>query len=215
MNEKINKPLLEIEIKDFITKIKTSESRNALYYEKEGKHKVPVTKEKHISPKGNCKYEWKNHKTSTKTKIILYDIATNKPLIKNPKTVGTPKYIQIKGNTIYAGIGGFINRMIIINGIKNNFRPNFINKTPIKQFPIHLEFIMYNELNLKNQLKKGKTKSQDLDNVFNLYIKASQDLMKNVGLIPDDDLRYIRSTSYKFIDSKEKKLIINVYKFQN
>ena len=207
----MEKELLKIEIPDFITKIKTANARKAIYYEKSGKHVPTESKLKHITPLGKCKYEWLSKYIGTRHKIVLCDIKTKEPLVKNSRSAGTPRYLVIKGNTIYAGIGGFINRMIIINGIKNDFRQYFKGNSKIINYPIYLVFTMYDELNLKTT--KSKSKSQDLDNRLSIYIKASQDLMKEVGIIIDDDLSYIRKTTYEFIESKKRKLVITGYKY--
>ncbi len=207
---KINQELFSIVVPDFITRIQTSKARKPIYYEENGKHPVPPSKLKHLN-KGKLKYGWGKLKVGIKYKTLLWDIENDCPVIKNARAVGTPKYLAIKGNNIYSGFGGYRNRVIIINAIKDNFRQYFKNQK-ISSFPIYLTFTVYDELNLKSS--KGKSQSQDLDNLCTLYVKASQDLMKAEGVIPDDNLSYIRKTTYEFIESKEKKLVIKAFPYK-
>jgi hypothetical protein len=204
--------LLEIEIKDFITKIQLSKARKEIYYEFNlNKSIVPMSKLRHTG-KGKNKYKWETHKIGSKHKILLTDVSTGKPVIKNSKAAGTPKFLHIKGNSIYSGFGGYRTRVQIMHGIKNNFREFFKDKK-INDFPIYLKFIMYDKINLTNGT--GKTKSQDGDNCLWPYTKATQDLMVEMKIIPDDNLSYIRKSSWEFIDSEEKKLVIIAYKYEN
>jgi len=210
MSELKNTPLLYIEVKDFITRIQTSKARKAIYYEQHGKHPVPSTKLKHLN-KGKFKYGWGKFKTGNNYKTLLWDIANDCPVLKNARSVGTPKYLAIKGNNIYSGFGGYRTRVIIMNGIKDNLRPYFKGKQ-ITEFPIYLHFTIHDELNMTTSA--GKSQTQDLDNLFTCYIKAIQDLMKAEGVIPDDNLQFIRKSTYEFIESKEKKLIIKAFKYK-
>jgi Holliday junction resolvase RusA-like endonuclease len=213
MNEQIENQheLLKIVVIDFITRIQTSGARRPIYFEYGGKHAVPESKAKHIAPNGKQKFIWGLKKIGSKIKTVLVDQSTGEPVIKNARAAGTPKFLAIKGNNIYSGFGGYHNRVLIIDAIKNNFKPFFKNKK-IEDFPIHLEFIFYDELNLSTSKEKNQT--QDLDNLSTLYVKASQDLMKAEGIIPDDNLLYIRKITTEFIESSHKKLVIKAYKYK-
>ena len=203
--------LFKIEIPDFITRIQVSKSRKPIYYEKNGKHPVPSSKEKHLD-KGKNKFEWKMHKIGSNIKILLSEVSTGKPVIKNSRVAGTPKFVQIKGNDFYSGFSSPHQRILIVNSIKDNFIDYFKKIGKIQDFPIYLEFIIHNEMNIK--ASKGKMMSQDLDNQAYAYVKSSQDLMKEIGIIEDDNLFFIRKVSYEFIESSEKKLIINAFKYK-
>lgn len=211
MNDQKNIPLLYIEVKDFITRIQTSKARKPIYYIQNGKFPVPPSKEKNIFPKGKGKFVWLNKKIGLQTKILLCDTKTEEPILKNARAVGTPKYLAIKGNNIYSGFGGYRSRVIIMNGIKDHFRSYFKDKK-ITDFPIYLHFTIHDELNMTTST--GKSQTQDLDNLFTCYIKAIQDLMKAEGVIPDDNLQFIRKSTYEFIESKEKKIIIKAFKYK-
>lgn len=206
---KINQELLfSIVVPDFITQIKTAEARRPIYYEFNGKFEVSRAKMKFLGKK----YEWKLHKIGSKVKNLFTDIKTGLPVLKNPRTAGTTKYMQINGNHFYAGFDSYHTRVMIVNAIKENFRKHFTGKK-VTEFPIRLEWIIYDELVTKKV--KGKIISQDGDNKFYPFTKSGQDLMKQMGILPDDNLLYIRKSSWEFIDSKtEKKLIINAYPYK-
>lgn len=209
MKDLVREVLLDVEIDDFITKIQTSKARKPIYYEYNGKYPVPSTKSKHIAPNGNKKYVWLKRKIGTKIKTILcYNTEEFEPVLKNSRSAGKPRYLAIKGNNIYSGFGGYRNRVIIINSIKDSFRPYFTGKK-IANFPIYLTFTFYDELNLVTSTDGNQT--QDLDNLSTLYVKAVQDLMKSEGVIPDDNLVYIRKLSVEFIESTNKKLAIKAF----
>lgn len=213
MDKLINQELLfSIVIPDFITRIQVSSSRRPIYYEKDGKFPVPVSKLKHLD-KGKMKFSWKIHKIGSKGKILLTEVSTGDPIIKNARVVGTPKFVQIKGNDFYSGFSSPHQRMLIVNSIKDNFRAHFKKIGKVNTFPIFLEFIIYNEMNIRSS--KGKLMSQDLDNQAYAYVKSSQDLMKEVKIIEDDNLSFIRKVSYEFRESTSKKLIINAFKYIN
>lgn len=203
--------LFSIVIPDFITRIQVSASRRPVYYEKNGKHPVPSSKSKHIYPNGKCKFNWLQN--ALKGKTLLVDNKTKELIIKNARVVGTPKFVQIKGNDFYSGFSSPHQRMLIVNSVKDNFRSYFKKIKKVETYPVYLEFIIYNEMNIKSS--KGKLMSQDLDNQAYAYVKSSQDLMKEVRIIEDDNLSFIRKVSYEFRESASKKLIINAFKYIN
>ena len=200
--------IFEIEVPDFISKVKISNSRKPIYYEKgNAKTPVPKTKSKHIP----LKFDWKLHKIGSKIKNLLTDVKTQQPLIKNSRVAGTAKYLPVKGNLFYSGFSHYSQRSAVINAIKDNFRSHFAGKQA-KEFPIRLEFIIYDILTVV-QGTNGLNKTQDIDNLFFAYVKASQDLMTQMSIIPDDNLLYIRKVSYEFIENKDKRLLIKAYKY--
>lgn len=210
---KKNSEIFSVEIPDFITQIQVSKARKNLYYEMAGKYPVPASKAKHISPLGKCKYYWDQHNIGKKSLRLLTDINTKLPVLKNSLVAGKPKFQQIKGNAFYSGFGSFHQRIMIIDAIKDQVK-NYFNINPVNtnDFPIRLEFIIYNEFNVKNS--NGKFITQDGDNMFYPYTKSIQDLMRDMNIIPDDNLYYIRKSSWEFIpDKKVKKLVIKAFKY--
>lgn len=200
--------IFQIEIPNFITQIQVSKQRKAVYYEfNNPKTMVPKSKLKYLG----TKFFWKLYKTpSGKIKNYLHD-KNGDLVLKNPRVAGKPKFVQIKGNDFYSGFSTPHQRIMVVNAIKDNFREYFKQVSPITDYPVYLQFKIHNEMILKKS--KGKNLSQDLDNQAFAYVKSSQDLMKEVKIILDDNLAYIRKVSYEFIDSKDKKLEIFAYKY--
>lgn len=210
MNKKL---IVSIVIPDFISKVQIAKERRPIYYEKDGKIKIPESKLKHID-KGKFKYGWIFHKIGTSSKLLLTDLQTMLPVLKNPLVAGKSKYLQIKGNLFYSGFSHFSQRIMVINAIKDDFRKYFqvIDNITQDQYPLEIEYIFYDEIVLKKE--KGKNLSQDLDNKIYPYKKSIQDLMVTMKIIPEDTLEFIRKSSEEFIDSKDKKLIVNIYKYE-
>lgn len=204
--------LFTIEVPNFITQVQLSAARKPIYYELKGRHAIPDSKSKHIHPNGKSKFVWLNIKIGSKLKVLLCDYKTSLPIIKNARSAGTAKYVQIKGNLFYSGFSHYSLRTKIIEAIKDSFRPHFKGKVA-NTFPIYLEFVFHDTL--RSVQGKNGNKTQDLDNLSFAYVKSGQDLMTKMKIIPDDNLLYIRKVSYEFIDSKDKKLIINAYKYEN
>jgi hypothetical protein len=210
----MNKELLtSIVIPNFITKVQIAKERRPIYYEKNGKIKVPESKLKHIK-NGKFKYDWQFHKIGSSIKELLTDLETKLPVLKNPLVAGKSKYLQIKGNLFYSGFSHFSQRILVINAIKDDFREYFkqINEISSNNYPLEMEYIFFDEIVLKKE--KGKNLSQDLDNKIYPYKKSIQDLMVSMKIIPEDTLEFIRKSSEEFIHSMNKRLIVNIYKYE-
>lgn len=196
------KKLLEVVIPNYIEKIQLSKARRPKYYKKGDK--IP----KRYSAKLGTEYEFRIFKN----KDLLFSITTGELVLANPIACGTPKYMNIKGNSVYSGFGTPHQRNLIVNSIKADFNKFFVNKR-ITEFPIIFEILVYAKHNEQNSSDEKKT--QDLDNLVSLYSKCTLDLMTRLKVIPDDNLKYVRGIVYDFIPSDERKLIINCYKYDN
>lgn len=164
-NSSTNKTVT-IRIPNYITEVKVSNSRRAKNFK--SSDKLPVKYE------NNPRYTWKNSR--------LFDTETKLYVIKNPIAVGTPRYQSIAGNEIYARMHERV-RMIIVKAIKENYAPHMPTKLDLK-YPIALSM---------NIFTHPKYLNWDVDNLW-IYIKCFQDLLKDKGLIIDDDIRYIKSS---------------------
>lgn len=201
--EKERELITSITILNYIDRVKLSEARRVRYYEK-GK-KLPERCKKGLG----TKYTW----VKVKTKYLLYDMSTNKPVIANPRSQGTPKIKMIRGQDFYSGFGHYSERITIVNAIKDFFEKDFSKIKKIKTYPLEVEFQYHDLLKTDNT---GDTKMQsDLDNKRFAYEKCSLDLLKKLNKIVDDNLLYIRKLSSEFIpvELKDRKLVINIYKY--
>jgi len=193
----------------YINRTKLADARRATYYEK-GKT-IPKKYQ------DTTKYHFK-HKGS---KLVIFDISTNQPVIKNTKTVGTERSIPIKGNDFYAGFASSFTRIKVIESIKGDFLKYFNKLKEFKSsdYPIRVEFIYFDEMNEKTTGKKAKRKvqSQDIDNLRFAYEKCSLDLLTKLGKIVDDKLTFIRKISSEFIPIKnpeDRQLYIRFWSYK-
>ena len=165
MSESSRNKSITVRIPNYITEVKVSNSRRAKNF-KEG-NKVP---DKYLT----SRYVWKNSR--------LFDTETKLYVVKNPIAVGTPRYQSIAGNEIYARMHERV-RMVIVKAIKEDYAPHMPDKLDLK-YPIALSM---------NIFTHPKYLNWDVDNLW-IYIKCFQDLLKDRGLIIDDDIRYIKSS---------------------
>lgn len=122
--------------------------------------------------------------------------------ITNKSTAGKPKYLKINTQNFYSGYGSYHERISIMNGIKDNFRPFIENNLPvIEDLPVIIHMGMYDTLGQANW---------DLDNKAWVYFKAFQDLLTEQEKIPDDNISYITGNHYTFypVDKENDRKLI-------
>ena len=180
-------------INDYITRVKQSDSRRAKYYIKDGKKKAPS---KYL--KNPSSFVFKKFKDG---KTYLTNAITGERVLANPRTAGTPKFIQISGNALYSGYGSHRIRMMIIGGIKDFFRPLIkkeMKNYKLSKFPIKIKLEFFDKT------------TQDVDNLSQPYIKSLFDLFTDMNIIPDDKPLYINGFSVDFTESDKKYLKIHI-----
>jgi hypothetical protein len=181
---------VEIIIPQYPTQIKTSNRRRATYYKKE--NAIPL------------KYQNNNYVFNNKG--VLIEAATKKPVIKNSRSVNTPRYITIGGNLIYSGIHERV-RIKIMNSIKTYFKkhiPNIKLKDTLK-LPLEVTMEVHRPIDNGNW---------DIDNFAIIYIKAFFDSIVDKKLIDDDNIKNIISVKTKYVpitneDDRRLVFIIN------
>ena len=128
------------------------------------------------------------------------------PIIRNAKTVNTPRMKKINGQDFYAGSTRPVIRVKIVNAIKDSFRPYLrkIHKIPKEKYPIQISCEMYDV--------PGKA-DWDLDNKW-IYLKVFQDLLVQEKIIVDDNITYIsKAASMEFFPvetTEERKLVFHI-----
>ena len=185
MNEQI------IKIPQYITRIKVSDKRRAIYYYRNSR--IPAKYQ-------SDRYIFKPKKYIGGTKDILYDTMDKTFIVKNKSTVGTPRYITIGGNMLYAGLNEFI-RVKIVTEIKNDFTRFIQQLEPITKFPIQIDAQIHRPPNTGNW---------DIDNLW-IYIKTFQDLLIDHNIIPDDSVKYItKAPSFEYypVSEESERMII-------
>jgi hypothetical protein len=178
--------IITIEMPNYITQVKMSNSRRPKYFSKTDK--IPK------------KYQAYGY--DSKGRLCGPD---GQPIVKNSKSVNNPRYKRINGQDFYSGLSTPIIRVKIVNAIKDFYRPFLEHMPKIKTFPIQIECKLYDV--------PGKC-DWDLDNKW-IYCKVFQDLLVNMGKIPDDNIRYVsRSASIEFhaVENEEDKKLVFIIK---
>lgn len=179
MNEQI------IKIPQYITRIKISDKRRAVYYYRNSR--IPAKYQ-------NDGYIFKPKKYVGGSKDTLYSILDKTFVVKNATSVGTPRYITIGGNIIYAGLNEYV-RVRIVTEIKNDFTRFVQQLEPITTFPIQIDAQIH---------RPPDTGNWDIDNLW-IYIKTFQDLLVDHNIIPNDSVKYItKAPSFEYYPVSEE-----------
>ena len=195
--------IYQIEIPDYPSKIKLSESRNPVYY-KRSKHlnKLP---NKYMTPR----YYWDENG-------FLFDAEENKRVIKNSRSVGTPKYWVVNFQAIWNQAIKYQARANITAKLKEVFRPYIKVLQPITEYPIAIEILLLDT-----------TMPVDVDNKGVIYTKVITDLLVNTDkglnhnkkIIEEDSSEYVNDTGrckwVKVDEDKDIKMIIRIWKSNN
>lgn len=211
--------MIAIEIPNYPKRVKIAEARSKKYYQK-GKKKVP----KKYQTKN---YDFKKWKGRGKKRVLvpdkyLHDIRTNKRVVANPRSAGTPRYAPINGQRIWSSHTRLFDRTRMMTAVKKEIQQvldgmvPFQSKFPPAPIRIHLE--VYDKV-IDEQLAN---KLWDLDNRVIMWQKAFQDCLignklkdEDTGKMkptthvfyPDDNVTIITGWEYNFIPSDKPKLI--------
>ncbi len=183
------------EIPRFMEHIKLSEKRRPVYY-KMG-NKIPK------------KYQDIEAYSYDKNGI-LYNIETGEKVIKNTRTVGKPNMKKINSQSLWSGINPHLRRKIKRD--MSHYLLNYINKIPpvrMKQYPIGIEFVLYDIMDGEN----------DLDNFVYIWFKVVLDVltakeMNHKPIIIDDSRKYVRRLGINFVPiekHEDRVLTIKIY----
>jgi|TARA_R110000744_G_scaffold5036_1_gene17732 hypothetical protein len=174
-----------IEIPQFIKKVMVAKARRIKYYKKGGK--IPK--------------KYANNKFDNKGRMINSD---GDHVVANPRTIGTARYLTINGQQLYNARMSPHMRSKIVNAVKESYMPYVKNVKPIKKLPVAISLDFYDTTRQANW---------DLDNQW-LYGKCFQDLIVKLGILPDDDIKYITQASaprfFPVDTEEERKLIFHI-----
>lgn len=191
----------EIIIPDYPDKIKLSDSRRPTYFVKNKSSKIPKKYQ-------NENYGWVNE--------FLVDKRTGEKVIRNSKSVGTPRYWSVNFQAIWNGQIKHQNRASITSKLKDVFRPYIEELDIITQYPIKIEIFLHDvEMPI------------DVDNKGVVYTKIITDLLVNTNkgmddnksIIPDDSSAYVNDTGrckwVKVNNYNDIKMVIRIWKSNN
>lgn len=197
--------MVEVVIKDFIDKVRISEKRRPVYYK--------------FSDKIPLKYQTEDYVFTALGMLI--DKNTGQRVIKNNKSVGKERFWKISGQDLWSGINPHL-RSKIAKEMKKYFYEFFRDIPPIENYPIGISIEFYDD------------HMYDLDNQGYIYVKTIMDcLCGNVDFVRsindsgeieytpdkesyppkiiDDSNKYVKEFILRYFDSKDRKLIVNIY----
>lgn len=193
-----------ITLKNYIRKVKLSEKRRALYYEKGGKKKPPKYA---VEPN----YIWRK----LNGKERLFSVKKDEFVIRNSRTAGKPRYKNINSQYLYDSSVNQHVRAKMMDGIKDFFRPTIIEMRDLmKETGIRLKYplILDGEI-CDDFIDEGNTTGRwDVENRQGMYVKAIMDLLIEEGVIIDDDRQYVtKPLSFIFTPSDTRMMRIWFY----
>lgn len=196
----MSKKLRQIVIPNYPDKIQISKSRRPVFY---------VREDSMVRGKKNVPKSYLNEdKYFFNEKGILYSKKTGEPQLANPKSVGKPRIWVVNFQDIWNQNITKQARNNRVIALKEIFKPYIEAIEAIKEFPIKIVVNIFDT-----------SMSVDISNKGVIYTKVIEDLLTELGKIPNDKAKFVKcSGSCKFVevkDAKDKKMIINIYKTDN
>ena len=136
-----------------------------------------------------------------------YDV--NNRIIANPISAGKPRFWVINGQRIYDGTLHYAVRAKVAKWV-HEYLKQFIEDLPVINIPEghHLRIWI-------DMYKEESDSRWDVDNQW-LWTKWFLDTCVEMGKIPDDSIKYVRSAGQiTFIPSTERKLVFNIQLIRN
>lgn len=150
---------------------------------------------KKLLDKLDIDYEFREYKN--KKGVILYDKATNEPVIKNLKLAGKPRYKKINGQTYINGGYYISDKKKIRECIKEALDKCTVEPSTLT-FPLKIKMDFYSHT------------AQDIDNHTFVYRKYIIDWLKG-KFIPNDTVEYVNGVEENlFIIPYEEQTRINI-----
>ncbi len=163
--------MIRVIIPNYLRRVKLSEARRPKYYFFGGELPDKFKTER---------YSWRK-----RGKIkCLYDNEEGQFVLKNAKSAGTPNYQTIAGNEIYARMHER-KRMLIVHSLKDHFKEHIskqIESISEDLYPLSISMELHAPFGYADW---------DVDNLW-IYHKCFLDSLKDLKLIPDDNILYVR-----------------------
>lgn len=128
----------------------------------------------------------------------LFDLKSYVPVLSNPRVVNTARLYLIKGQDFYNSKIREFQRGVVMDKIKECYRPYLENLPVINDYPVRIECEVHDTI--KNYYDNsnaygGLGQPWDVDNYAYPYIKAFPDLMQELGKIRNDDRLHITQSA--------------------
>lgn len=198
LDKKLFKAIKIIEIPKYLYQVQTSKSRLTKYFHKD-------------SGRGKTKKEL--NEIPKKYKAVGYDLmgyaitAEGERIISNPIAAGTSKYVPINGQIFYSQSGGQFTRAKIVKALHEYYTEMLEGIEPFvtKDYPLVMSV---------NWFCPYSHKTLDNTNFAAVYIKTFEDVLTNMGIIKDDEVRYITGSFPIYTpveDFEDRKIVFTFY----
>ena len=162
-----------------------------------------------------------------RVKFILKEFPTH--VAKTANKVAANKMLKINNQAIYNGYINRFTRNIVIGNMHTWLQTEFKRYIPYKHstlaFPVNVTVNIYTVKNHGSiSMRSGTVRwkpakasykpSWDIDNLATIWIKAICDVLTKEGIIPDDNVAFIKGIRYNYkevshIDKRKIEIIIN------
>lgn len=180
--------LYRVVLDDYMEYVTLSNKRRPAYY----KRGMPYPK------------KFKKEGYSYNKEGILINTESNEKVIKNIRSVGTPKLKKISGQDVWVGLP-FHLRTKIAREVKSYFleKLNGLTELDSTKFPIGVD------INFTKSIGVG---NWDLDNLALIYRKVLLDCLKLI-IGTDDSIQFIQEIPTRFTQAEDgrRQLIITIY----
>lgn len=196
LDEKQFKKLTTIIIPEYIYQVKLSEKQRAKYYSKTSGPmrvtKITKTAERLIKGVNEEGY---------------YIGEDGGRIIANFKKAGTPKMLPINGQLFYSQNGGEFTRAKVVNELHAFYAPyvKTIKKFKTQDYPLILTY---------NWFCPYKHKTMDNFNWAIAYVKTFEDVLTNLGIIEDDEVRFMSGNMAIYTPTEKhenRKIVIDIW----
>lgn len=193
------KKIQEIIIPEYIYQVQMSAKRNIKYFNiKGGRGKIK---------RENLEDMPKKYKNLS-LDLEGFWLEKGQRIIGNPIAAGTPKFIPINGQLFYSQSGGKFTRAKVVRELHEWYTEILKDYAPLykEEYPIVI---------ILNWFCPYSHKTMDSTNMFFAYHKTFEDVLTNLGIIVDDEVRYVTGgfPIYTPCDTfEERKLVFSFYK---
>lgn len=197
LNEKYFKKIKEITIPEYIYQVKTANARLTKYFHKNsGRGKVKKALEDIPKMYKAIGYDLEG-----------YAINANGRIIANSRSAGTSRFVSINGQIFYSQKGGHHTRAKVVTELHNWYKEILKNHTPFldKEYPLVIQMDWYCPYSHK---------TMDSTNMFFAYHKTFEDCLTNLGIIKDDEVKYVTGALplwYPCEKFEDRKLVFSFY----
>lgn len=155
------------------------------------------------------------------TEVVLKEFPIH--IEKTNNKVASNKFVKINNQSIYNGAINRFTRAVVVNNL-HSYVVSCLPDIKILDFPLKVSIKIKTVINhgsisrrsgktIWKEPKEDYSPNWDIDNLSVIWIKVIKDSLTLKGIIPDDNVKYIRAGGYsvEFVDDiKDREIIIKI-----